>query len=77
MKEETTKSSGIHNKDTKKKSADKEEENMKDTVVLARAHAVKTKEEIWLAHHMAHNKSILENMRKAEMSHITLGDLSQ
>lgn len=80
-----TKKSGTYSKNTKTKRADKEEDETEDAVFLARAHATETSiiedEQMWLAdsgasYHMAHDRSIFENMKKAEMSHIKLGDKS-
>ncbi|KMQ88073.1 retrovirus-related gag-pol polyprotein, partial [Lasius niger] len=81
-----TKKSGTYSKNTKTKRTDKEEDETEDAVFLARAHATEASivedEQMWLAdsgasYHIAHDISIFENMKKAEMSHIKLGDKSR
>lgn len=65
---------------TKRKDKDEEEEETEDAVLIA--HATEESTQAWLAdsgasYHMAHDKSIFENLKKAEMSHIKLGDKSR
>jgi hypothetical protein len=77
-KGQTRKPSTYHT-NTRSKHADKEEDKTDDAILLVHAHIDEKDKQIWLAdsgasYHMAHDKSIFQNMRKAEMSHIKLGD---
>lgn len=73
---EEKKKGGAHNKNTKTKQTDEEENETEDAVFFARAYIAESNvaedEQTWLAdsgasYHMAYDKSIFENLRKAEM----------
>lgn len=71
-------------KNSRTKHTEKKDDDTEDTVFFAQAHIAEAniaEDDLWLAdsgasYHMAHNKSLFENMKKADMSHIKLGDKS-
>jgi hypothetical protein len=78
-KKDQTRKPGTYHRNTKSKHVNNEEDDTDDAVLLAHTHTIEEEKQIWLAdsgasYHMANDKYIFQNMKKAEMSHIKLGD---